>query len=56
MINVDNIIAFCLHLVSKIQWILINFHLSEVTGQALPVVMKISLLIKTFQPNQSNAK
>ena len=28
------------------------FHLPELTGQALPVVMTISLLIKTIQPDQ----
>ena len=28
------------------------FHLPELTGQALPVVMRISLLIKTTQPDQ----
>ena len=32
------------------------FHLSELTGQTLPVVMRISLLIKTIQPDQSNPK
>ena len=26
------------------------FHLSELTGQTIPVVMRISLLIKTVQP------
>ena len=26
------------------------FHLSELTGQTIPVVMRISLLIKTIQP------
>ena len=30
------------------------FHLSELTGQTLPVVTRISLLIKTIQPDQSN--
>ena len=32
------------------------FHLSELTGQTIPVVMGISLLIKTIQPDQSNPK
>ena len=32
------------------------FHLSELTGQTLPVVTRISLLIKTIQPDQSNPK
>ena len=31
-----------------------TFHVSELTGQAIPVVMKISLLMKTIQPDQSN--
>jgi len=28
------------------------FHLPELTGQTLPVVMRISLLIKTIRPDQ----
>ena len=32
------------------------FHLSELTGQTLLVVTRISLLIKTIQPDQSNPK
>ena len=35
------------------------FHLSELTGQTIPVVMRISLLTfltKTLQPDQSNPK
>ena len=32
------------------------FHLSELTGQTIPVVMRISLLIKTIYPDQSNPK
>ena len=28
----------------------------ELTGQTLPVVMRISLLMKTIQPGQSNPK
>ena len=32
------------------------FHLSELTGQTIPVVMRILLLIKTFQPDPSNPK
>ena len=32
------------------------FHLSELTGQTIPVVMRISLLIKTIHPDQSNPK
>ena len=31
-----------------------TFHVSELTGQVIPVVMKISLLMKTIQPDQSN--
>jgi len=36
-----------------------TFHLSELTGQAIPVVMRISLLMpvkKKIQPDQSNPK
>ena len=32
------------------------FHLSELTGQTIPVVMRILLLIKTIQPDPSNPK
>ena len=32
------------------------FHLSELTGQTIPVVMRISLLIKTIQPDMLNPK
>ena len=32
------------------------FHLSELTGQSIPVVKRISLLIKTIQPDQSKPK
>ena len=32
------------------------FHLSELTGQDIPFVMRILLLIKAIQPDQSNAK
>ena len=32
------------------------FHISELTGQTLPVIMRILLLIKTIQPDQSNPK
>ena len=32
------------------------FHLSELTGQTIPVVMRILLLIKIFQPDPSNPK
>ena len=32
------------------------FHLTELTGQTIPVVMKISLLNKTIQPDHSNSK
>ena len=32
------------------------FHLSELTGQTLLVVTRISLLIKTIQPDKSNPK
>ena len=31
-----------------------TFHLSELTGQTIPVEMRISLLIKTIQPDQPN--
>ena len=33
-----------------------GFHLSELTGQTFPVVMRILLLIKTVQLDQSNRK
>ena len=32
------------------------FHLSELTGQPIPIVMRIPLLIKTNHPGQSNPK
>ena len=32
------------------------FHLSGFSGQTIPVVLGISLLIKTVQPDQSNPK
>ena len=32
------------------------FHLSELTGQTIPVAMIFSLSIKTLQPDQSNPK
>ena len=32
------------------------FHLTELIGQVIPVVMKILLLIKAIQPDQSNLK
>ena len=32
------------------------FHLSELTGQPIPIVIRISLLIKTNYPDQSNPK
>ena len=32
------------------------FHLSELTGQSIPVKMRISLLIKTVQSDQSDPK
>ena len=32
------------------------FHLSELTGQNIPAVIRISLLIKTIQLHQSNPK
>ena len=32
------------------------FHLPELTGQTIPVVMRILLLIKTIQPDPSNPK
>ena len=37
-------------------YILGRFHLSELSGQTIPVVLRISLLIKTIQPDQSNPK
>ena len=33
-----------------------GFHLLELTGQTFPVVMRILLLIKTVQLDQSNRK
>ena len=33
-----------------------RFPLSELTGQTVPVVLRISLSIKTIQPDQSNLK
>ena len=38
---------FCAYVIS-----LGAFHLSEMTGQTVPVVMGISLLIKTNQPDE----
>ena len=32
------------------------FHLSELTGQPIPIVMSIPLLIKTNHPDQSDPK
>ena len=32
------------------------FHLSDLTGQTIPTLMRISLLIKTIQPDESNPK
>ena len=32
------------------------FHLSELTGQTIPVVMRILLLIKTIRPGKSNPR
>ena len=32
------------------------FHLSDLISQTIPVVMRNSLFIKTFQPDQSNPK
>ena len=32
------------------------FHLSELTGQSIPIVMRIPFLIKTNHPDQSNPK
>ena len=37
-------------------WSKVDFHLSELTGQTIPTLMRISLLIKTLQPDQSNPK
>ena len=31
-----------------------TFHLPELTGQSIPAIMEISLLIKTIQPDQTN--
>ena len=33
-----------------------DFHLSELTDQPIAIVMRISLLIKTNHPDQSNPK
>ena len=33
-----------------------TFHLSELTGQTIAVLIRISLVIKTIQPDQSNPK
>ena len=33
-----------------------TFHLPELAGQTIPMVMRISLLINTIQPDQSNPK
>ena len=33
-----------------------TFHLSQLTGQTIPVATIISLLIKTLQPDKSNPK
>ena len=46
-------VVFCRHL-HLLFWG--AFHLSELTGQTIPVVMRISLLIKTIHPDQSNPK
>ena len=32
------------------------FHLSELTGQIIPNTMRISISIKSLQPDQSNPK
>ena len=32
------------------------FHLPQLTGQTIPVIMRISLLIKAIQPDQSKPK
>ena len=32
------------------------FHLSKLTGQPIPIEMRISLLIKTNHPDQSNPR
>ena len=41
---------------SNYSWSKGAFHLSELTGQTIPIIMRISLLIKTIQPDQSNRK
>ena len=51
----------CAHYFSSLLagWITLSqgaFHLSELAGQSLPDVMRISPLIKTIQPDQSNPK
>ena len=35
-------------------YLLLSFHLSELTGQPIPIVIRISLLIKTYHPDQTN--
>ena len=37
-------------------WLKGAFHLPELTGQTIPVIMRISLFIKTIQPDLSNPK
>ena len=44
-------ISECMHLIA-----MGAFHLSELTGQTIPVVTRISLLITTIQPDQSKPK
>ena len=47
-----------LRLIGKVSFLIIKgtFHFSEVTTQAIPVVLRISPLIKTILPDQSNLK
>ena len=39
-----------------LHWAKGAFHLSELTGQPIPIVMRISFLIKTNHPDKSNRK
>ena len=41
---------------SKLCYTKSTFHLSELTGQTIPIIIRISLLIKTIQPLLSNSK
>ena len=54
-------LQFCFHLIDLTPRILFpgpktqgTFHLSELTGQTIPVAMRISLFIKSIRPDHSN--